>query len=109
MKLSLIAFCFCLICASAAFGQTASVLSNAAQPVQMTDHPAHASQHELATPQNILADSSYSYEKGERPISEFTSPSPRPTPLGDIARAYRKEHASAPKADYIFEKYVAQK
>jgi hypothetical protein len=29
---------------------------------------------------------------------------PRETPLGDIARAYRKEHSSVPKAVKVFEK-----
>jgi hypothetical protein len=107
MRLTLIAFC--LMCATAGFGQTASVLTNDPQPVTMTDHPGHASHHELATPQSILDESSYSYEKGERPISEFATPGPQPTALGDIARAYRKEHASVPKAEFIFEKYEAQK
>ena len=107
MRLTLIAFC--LLCATTAFGQTASVLTNDPQPVTMTDHPGHASQHELATPQSILAEASYSYEKGERPISEFATPGPQPTALGDVARAYRREHASVPKAEFIFEKYVVQK
>jgi hypothetical protein len=107
MKLTLIAFC--LFCATTAFSQSASILSNDPQPITMSEHAGHASQHDLAAPQSILADSSYSYAEGERPISEFTTPLPRPTPLGDIARAYRKQHASVPKAEFTFEKYVAEK
>lgn len=107
MKLSFILLC--LLCATAAFGQTAAVLPNNVQPVQMVDHPQHASQHEMATPQDILEHSDYTYAKGERPLSEFGMSPTQPTPLGDVARAYRKEHASAPKAEFIFEKYVAKK
>ncbi|MBZ5682731.1 MAG: hypothetical protein LAO24_21770 [Acidobacteriia bacterium] len=102
-------FILCLICATAAFGQTASVLPNNSQPIQIYGNPQHASQHELAQPQDILEHSDYTYAKGERPLSEFGMTPSEPTPLGDIARAYRKEHASARKADIVFEKYVAAK
>lgn len=47
-------FILCLICATAAFGQTASVLPNNSQPIQIYGNPQHASQHELAQPQDIL-------------------------------------------------------
>ena len=99
----------CLICATAAFGQTASVLPNLAQPLTITDHPQHASQHDLALPQDILEHSDYAYAKGERPLSDFGFQPSAPEPLGDIARAYRLEHASAPKAAFVLEKYVPSK
>jgi hypothetical protein len=98
----------CVLCATAALGQTAGVLSNQPQIVDVPTHPLHASQHELATEQSLLQEGSYGYAKGERPLWEF-GPITQPAPLGDIARAYRKDHASAKKAGVIFEKYVAQK
>lgn len=98
----------CLLCASAAFGQAVFAQPSYAQPLVMADHPQHASQHELAQPQDLFEHSGYTYAKGERPLSDFGHPS-EPEPLGDIARAYRKEHASVKKAEFVFEKYVAKK
>ena len=102
-------FVLCLLCATAAFGQTASVLPNYAQPMQIPDHPQHASQHEMAQPQDILEHSDYTYAKGERPLADFGIHPSEPEPLGDMARAFRIEHASAKKAAFVFEKYVAKK
>ena len=93
----------CLLFATAAFGQTATVLSNYVQPMVMVDHPAHAAQHALAQPQDLLEHSDYTYAQGERPLSDFVHPS-EPAPLGDLARAFRVEHLSAKKAQFIFEK-----
>jgi hypothetical protein len=96
-----------LICATAAFAQSGAsvgVLSGQVAPMQMTDHPQHASQHDLAQTQDLLEHSSYNYAQGERPMWEFGSMLPPPTPLGDVARAYRKEHASDKKAQIIWEK-----
>ena len=98
-----------LICATAAFGQTASVLTSTSQPIQIYGNPQHASQHEMAQPQDILEHSDYTYARGERPLSDFGMELSQPTPLGDVARAYRKEHTLAKKADIVFEKYVAAK
>jgi len=107
MKITL--FVLCLICATAAFGQTASVLSNYVQPIQIPDHPQHASQHDLAQPQDIFEHSDYTYAKGERPLADFGMHPSEPEPLGDRARTFRIEHASAKKAAFVFEKYVAKK
>jgi hypothetical protein len=107
MKITLIVLC--LFCATAAFGQVAvGAIPSQAQPLRMVDHPEHASQHDLAEPQNILHDGGYSYAKGERPLWEF-GPMTEPVPLGDVARAYRQEHALAKKAEVVFEKYVPSK
>jgi hypothetical protein len=57
----------------------------------------------MAMESNLLGASAYSYAQGERPMSEFVTLK-RETPLGDIARAYRKEHAMAPKAVVVFDK-----
>jgi hypothetical protein len=106
MKLTFVLLC--LLCASAAFGQAVLAQPSYAQPLVMADHPQHASQHELAQPQDLFEHSGYTYAKGELPLSDFVHPS-EPEPLGDIARAYRKEHASVKKAEVVFEKYVAKK
>jgi hypothetical protein len=91
-------FVFCLFCASASFGQ----FGGEATQLQMSDHVRHAEQHDMAHPQNILEHSEFAYEKGERPLWEF-GPISQSVPLGDVARAYRKEHALVKKADILWE------
>ena len=93
-----------LFCATAAFSQTAPVLSSQASAIQMPDHALHASQHDLAQSQNLLEHSDYSYAQGERPLWEFGPTGPPPVPLGDLARAARVEHAHDKKAQIIWEK-----
>lgn len=93
-----------LICATAAFSQSAPVLSNQVSPAQFADHVQHASQHEMGQSQNLLEHSDYSYAQGERPLWEFGPVGPPPVPLGDLARAARKEHALDKKAQIIWEK-----
>ncbi len=90
-------------CASTAFAQSASVLSGAAVPIVMVEHPQHAAEHAMAQETSLLSTSSYSYAKGEVPLAELGS-LPYETPLGDVARAYRKEHVDAPKATKVLEK-----
>jgi hypothetical protein len=87
----------CLLCAASAWAQTAPVLTNTAQPIQMIDHPQRASEHAMAHESSLLSSNPYTYEKGEVPLADFGSPMHQ-TPLGDIARSLRKEHASLPKA-----------
>ncbi|MGC1372804.1 MAG: hypothetical protein WA824_11765 [Candidatus Sulfotelmatobacter sp.] len=87
---------FCIsffLCATVAFAQTAPVLSNNPQPVIMMDHAQHASQHPMATETSLLDASVYGYAKGEVPLSELGSIAYE-TPLGDVARAFRKQHAA---------------
>lgn len=94
---------FSFLCMSvAAFGQTAAVLSAYPQPLHMTEHPEHAAQHALAQETSLFGSSGYSYAKGEVPLAELGSPIYH-APLGDLARAAKKEHASDPKAIRVFE------
>jgi hypothetical protein len=94
-----------LLFAAAAFGQqSASVLPSQPVVLEMPDHTQHATQHEMATVQNILHDSAYTYAKGERPLWEFGPVSQPTPPLGDVARSFRKEHESAKKASFVLEK-----
>lgn len=106
MKTTLLLSIFCFACATAACAQTASVLSNTPQPTVMADHPLHASQHAMGAETSLLsADAStYTYAQGERPLWEFGSSAKRETPLGDVARAYRKDHAVVRKASISVEK-----
>jgi hypothetical protein len=95
-------FAACFLCATCAFTQTATVLSSTAQPFEESGHPEMASQHAMAQETTLLS-SSFSYAKGELPLSDFASPL-HETPLGDIARALKKEHEKAPKAVRVFDK-----
>jgi hypothetical protein len=89
---------FCLLCATAAFGQTATILSNNPQPATIPDHPQHASEHAMATETSLFGPASaYSYAQGDRPLWEFSSEK-HEIPLGDVARAYRQGHVVDRKA-----------
>ena len=101
MKTAMFALCF--LCATACFGQVAGSISSTAQPTYVPDHPQHASQHALAQESSLLDSNTYSYAQGEQPVVEFGSLK-QETPLGDVARAYRKEKLAARKAEIVFEK-----
>ena len=93
-----------LLFTATAFGQVGSSISSQAQPMQMADHIGHAEQHEMATEHLLVGSTNaYSYAQGERPLWEF-GPVSVPVPLGDVARAYRKEKQTAKKAEIVFEK-----
>jgi hypothetical protein len=98
-----ILFAICVLGATSAFAQIGSSVSATAQPISMADHPMHAMQHDMGQEQNLFSSPSVSYAQGERPLWEF-GPVSQPVPLGDIARAYRKEHAGVRKAEVIYEK-----
>lgn len=59
----------------------------------------------MASESSIIGGSpnTYTYAQGERPLWEF-GPVTQPTPLGDVARAYRKEKVTARKAEIVLEK-----
>lgn len=93
-----------LFCAAAAVSQT---VSNQAQVLELPDHPQHASAHPLATEQPLVGGGSadtYTYAQGERPLWEFSGMVPPPMPLGDVARAFRKEKLAVKKAEKVLEK-----
>src|SRR5437763_15367527 len=88
------------LCAFSAVGASAQLLSGYAlngQPQMLTigDHPQHASLSGLAQEQDLLEHSTYTYAHGERPLWELMPLPPPGAPLGDIARAFRDEHALA--------------
>lgn len=94
-----------MTCSAVAWGQIAGALPNQPQVLELPDHPQHAALHEMATEQPLVggSPSTYTYAQGERPLWEF-GPVSEPVPLGDVARAYRKEKLTAKKAEIIFEK-----
>ena len=99
-----ILFALPLLLAGAAFGQTAGSISSEVRPIYVPSHPSHAEQHAMATEHSLVgSNQTYSYARGERPLWEF-GPFSEPTPLGDVARAVRKEKLTAKKAAIVFEK-----
>jgi len=104
MKITL--FALLILCTAAAVGQTAPVLPNQVQMVVVPEHIQHAEQHEMAQEHPLVGSTgdTYTFAKGERPLWEFGPVLPPPTPLGDVARAIRKEKLAAKKAEIIFEK-----
>ncbi|MGC2476331.1 MAG: hypothetical protein WA485_18485 [Candidatus Sulfotelmatobacter sp.] len=92
-----------LFCAAGAFGQAA--LSNQPMVLEFPDHPQHASVTPMACEHPIVGGGAdtYTFAHGERPLWEF-GPVSEPVPLGDVARAYRKEKVVAKKAGVVLEK-----
>jgi hypothetical protein len=105
MKTTIVALSFlCFLCATTASAQlSAPVLSNVPSPMRMQDHPEHASEHAMALETSLLSSNSpYTYAQGEVPLADLGSPIYH-TPLGDIARANKKEHTTAAKAIKVLE------
>ena len=104
MKITIVAFTFlCILCAPAAVAQTAGVLSNTPEPIHMQDHPLHASDHEMGAETSLFNSvSPYTYAQGEVPLADLGSLIYQ-TPLGDLARACKIEHANDPKAIKVLE------
>jgi hypothetical protein len=97
-----------ILCAGAAFGQYAAApgISSQATPAVFTEHPEHAMPHAMRAEVPIVGGSAgetYTYEHGEEPLWQF-GPVSVPTPLGDVARAYRKQKLAARKAEFVLEK-----
>ena len=96
MKMTILLFC--LLCATAAFGQYYSV---GTAPIQSTynppSHPNHAFSQPMSVEQNLLGVNSLTSAQGEMPLWEAPAMS-REVPLGDVARELRKQHAVAKKA-----------
>jgi len=106
MKITIIVlFILCAgLWTGSAFGQAGvSTLSNQPQVLESPSHPQHAEIHSMATETPLVGGGGYSYAQGERPLWEF-GPVSEPTPLGDVARAFRMEKQSAKKAEFVLEK-----
>ncbi len=97
-----------VLCGTAAFGQSiaAGVTGPSMQDIfQPTIHPQRAAVQSMGKEENLLQGSTGVYiEHGERPLWEVAPPEKAEVPLGDIARAYRKERETGKKAQLVFEK-----
>ena len=94
---------FVLLVSGAAFAQNGAILSNVVQPLQLIDHPRQATENFLGHETSLYSSAGFYFAHGEVPLADLGSPIYQ-TPLGDIARAYRKEHDAAPKAVITLER-----
>jgi hypothetical protein len=93
------------LCSSGASAQVPGSISSQPQMVYVPEHVQHAEQHSLATERPLVGSTdTYSYAQGERPLWEFGPMLPPPTPLGDVARSFRKDKLTAKKAEIVFDK-----
>jgi len=101
MKTMLIVWC--LGFASLAFGQSAGTPA-VSSTVYFAEHAQRAAPQHLAREQNLVEsfDSVY-IEHGEMPLADVPLPPVHEVPLGDIARALKKEHATVKKAVVVLE------
>ena len=104
MKSRIITGVFCILTIIFLFASLghAQIAGSSVQPLNgpsysVPDHPQHASQHDLRPEVSLIGGSNYTYAQGERPLSDFPE-TKYVKPLGDVAREYRAEHASAEKA-----------
>jgi len=97
MKMAVLAIC--ILGSSAAFAQAASRSSVSAQTQQYVfeTHPEHASRQALRSSEELNGNEVMIYAQGERPLWEVATPV-HEVPLGDSARALRREHATVKKA-----------
>src|SRR5262249_5173119 len=98
-------FLFCVMCATAAFGQATSgacALSSEPIPVMVPTHPRHADHQDLLTEPSLLGTSDNISAHGERPLWEF-APKRVEVPLGDAARTLREDHKEAKKSATVVE------
>lgn len=103
-KAIFLVFLFCALSALAqTIAGTSSVLSGTPSSITMASHPERATQQPLAHEQTLLETGSYTSAHGERPLWEVAPPHPPSVPLADVARALKKEHATARKATKVFE------
>jgi hypothetical protein len=102
MKTAVFALCF--LGATLALGQAGAAgggLSSQVSVFQIQSHEAEATQHSMGAEKNLLETSANTWAQGERPLWEV-APVSHPTPLGDSARLLRQEHASAKKAEFVW-------
>ena len=102
MKTTLLVFA--ILAGTAAFGQSAGVLSSVPQELHMSEHPMHAEVTPMASEHFLVGGGTYTVAHGERPLWEFGPVSEPARPLGDVAREVRKEKESARKAEITLEK-----
>jgi len=94
----------CAFCAVNAAGQSGATLSAQPQVLHVPDHPEHASRQAMEQGINLMERSGSVSDQGEMPLWEAMQAMPAApvTPLGDAARALRKEHDGTKKAVVIW-------
>ncbi len=97
---------FCILCfAGAAFGQAGGAVGSgiSAEPIvyEFQSHPGRALQQGMGQHQDIMEQSLNVQAHGVRPLWEVATPA-YVTPLGDSARMLKQEHASAKKAEIVW-------
>jgi hypothetical protein len=94
----------CLMGSAGAVGQVNGYVSSQPQIFEMSGHPSEASEHSMGQAHDIMGRSQNSYTRGERPMWEVMQEmhAPAATPLGDLARTIKKEHAAAKKATIVW-------
>jgi hypothetical protein len=102
MKTTLLALC--LLSASAAFGQTASLITNEPSPIHISGHQLQALQQSMQTERSLLFTGGSTSAQGERALWEAGAKPAADVPLGDIARFYRDQHSVVKKAVKRLEK-----
>jgi len=106
MKVTVFAYCF--LCTTAALGQSAGTPTMGSS-YQVASHQQQASVHSMAQEHSLLDGSGSVYiAQGERPLWEVAPPEPPAVPLGDVARAYRKQHETAKKAQFVYSQVGSQ-
>ena len=92
----------CVLSSAAAFAQW-SYINPEAHPVVIPSHEQHAFEGSLRQEGSLYVRTATAVAQGERPLWEVAHPAPE-VPLGDIARLYRQQHATAKKAVKVLEK-----
>lgn len=99
-------FMLLFLCSAAALAQVGggSFGSPAmSDPMSMASHASHAGPQQLAQEQSLLEGTGQVYiAHGEVPLWEVAPKDPPAIPLGDVARAYRKQHETARKAQFVY-------
>src|SRR5450432_92521 len=105
-RCSILVLAICIFCAVGAFGQVnfSSAQSAPVEGFQMSDHPETADRHVMGRERDLLEVSQTTFSQGEIPLWEAMEMMPPRLviPLGDLARAIRKEHELAPKAVMVW-------
>jgi len=102
MKNLVFLFVVCALCSVGAVGQVGGgTMNSQAHPLVMSGNPQHASQAAMSAEQSLIGRSTSISAHGERPLWEVMPEAPV-VPLGDSARALKKEHAAAKKAVMIW-------
>ena len=101
MKTALLVLC--ILATTAALGQVGAGSAPLSSEVQFATHGQQASARPIADGQNLLGFGSVYAAQGEMPLSEVRLPEVHVVPLGDVARAQKKEHESAKKARSVWQ------